>query len=132
MPPDDATAREQECRDSDGCQVYHVLQRPPEDAPRGPVTGVANDPDIAVTLGAWHPRCALMVAGHDLGSAAVAAAEQRCDFAQDSFASPADDSAARLTQPASWRARRSDVCVLHRASRIVLRARLSHVPSGRS
>jgi hypothetical protein len=85
--------------------------------------GLQRDPDAKVTVGAWRPRCPMVLAGYDPPSGSGNGPEDRFADTWDRFAAPA--SAWRLLPRPVRDARVSDVQALLRATNAVLAARFS-------
>ncbi len=82
-------------------------------------------PDREVTVGAWAPRCPMMLAGFDPAAAATYTPEQYFEDTWNRFALPAPTPWWTVPVPlsAGRAARRADVQQLRRATHCVLAAR---------
>jgi len=87
--------------------------------------GLERDPEAKVTVGAWRPRCPMVLAGYDPMSGSGHGPEDRFAHAWDRFASPA--SAWGWLPRLGRDARHSDVQALLRATNTVLAARLAQI-----
>ena len=96
------------------------------------VDGLAQDPDIKVTVGAWRPRCPMVLAGFDPRHADSNLPEHRFAAVWDQFA--ASEPRWWIPPPSAGRiATRSDVQLLLRRASAVLayRATRDHSPHSR-
>lgn len=93
------------------------------------VTRLERDPDVKVTVGAWRPRCPMVLAGFDPRTETPNQPEHRFALVWDHFAS----SEARwwIPLPSAGRtARRSDVQLLLRRANAVLAYRTARANRG--
>jgi hypothetical protein len=83
------------------------------------VDRLERDPDVKVTVGAWRPRCPMVLAGFDPKTADANLPEHRFAAVWDHFASP--EAKWWFPLPSTGRAaRRSDVQLLLRRANAVL------------
>lgn len=97
------------------------------------VDGLARDPDVKLTIGAWRPQCPMVLAGFNPSTAASNTPEHRFAGAWDRFAKP--EARRWVLLPAGRRtARQADVQFLLRTASAVLARRASsgYVGLGRS
>jgi len=94
------------------------------------VDGLAADPDVKLTIGAWRPHCPMVLAGFDPATAAANTPEHRFACVWDRFAKPDPwwRIPSLLGRPA---ARRAHAQLLLRIASAVLAARASSSPGCR-